>query len=192
MVVRSYTVRKRNSVCAGLMLVMALSGNLQAGIFDSAWNTVAEVLPHDASIDLPSFDLPKPDTFKRFLALSGTMGLLSGTPKKWLPKVVSRFLSQFDSEENVHAMSEIFAGSMAASVADGNLHTNKLRSTVAATVLAVTARWIDSVLRLTPWTKDWACANAKCKGLCDDCKMHKANFALAARGWGSNLLHSVK
>ncbi len=194
MVVRSYKLRKRSGVSVGLMLLIACSGSMQAGLTDfvsGLRENVSDVFHSEEGIGLPSFDLPGVDTAKKFFALNGMMSAFSGSSAKWLPKVAKRFLSKVDTEENVNAMAEIFTGSLAANVATGRLHTNKLRSAVGAALIAVTARWVDTALRLTPWTKDLACPNAKCKGLCDDCKFHKANVGLWAYGIVSGAVHEI-
>jgi len=195
MVIRSYTLRKKNSVCFGLLLALACSSGMQAtglsGLVGGLKDTAVSAFDQDNKIDLPSLELPKSDTAKRFFALNGMMGLFSGSPKKWLPKVVMRALKNVDTEENVHGMAEIFTSSLAANLADGRLENNKVRKALAAGVIAVAARWVDTALRLTPWTKDLACPAKKCPGLCDDCKFHKANLSMWAHGVLSGAVHQV-
>lgn len=194
MVVHSYSIRKKNSVCLGLLLLVASSGCINAGlsnVLGSLKETTAEVFHADESISLPSLDLPGKNTVKKFFALNGMMSAFTGSPKKWLPEVVMRTLRQVDSEQNVNAMAEVFTGALATNLATGKLHTNKLRSAVGAALIAVTARWVDSALRLTPWTKDLACPSGKCKGLCNECKYHKANVGLWLHGILSGAIHEI-
>lgn len=193
MVVRSYT-RKTKSLSLGLLLLFACSGSINAGLTDWASNLtdqVKDVFHQDEAIELPSLSLPKANTFYRFFALNGMLGALKGTPSKWLPTVVKKALSSVDSEDNINGMSEIFASALATTAVSGALHTNKVRAVAGAALIAVVSRWVDTALRLTPWTKDLACPNAKCKGLCDDCKMHKANVGLWAYGIASGAVNSA-